>query len=201
MARVSGNETNNLWVLDLTLDLLDISVIASVTHFTKLQHINQRLVFWFGITSLSSCVTFLWICVCFLPLLSYSLSLCLHLSCSYSSQSESELFYDGSLLPISSSWRRAPWDSRPEFFPLNWTPAVSLSFTISAGPRQRIHFRVRVPWDSRLYFTVSDLRLPFSSPPTTCRATVEVFDLAPTWGTPLKSTSTPRKTVLRRLNR
>jgi hypothetical protein len=36
--------------------------------------------------------------------------------------------------------------------------------------------RVRVPWDLRPYFTVSDLRLPFSSPPTTRRVTVEVFD-------------------------
>jgi hypothetical protein len=36
------------------------------------------------------------------------------------------------------------------------------------------------PWDSQQYFTVSDLRLPFSSPPTTRRATVEVFDPAST---------------------
>jgi hypothetical protein len=34
-----------------------------------------------------------------------------------------------------------------------------------------------VPWDLRPYFTVSDLRLPLSSPPTTRRVTVEVFDL------------------------
>jgi hypothetical protein len=40
-----------------------------------------------------------------------------------------------------------------------------LSFTIAAGPRQRIHFRDRVPWDSWPHFTVSDSRLPFSSPP------------------------------------
>jgi hypothetical protein len=33
---------------------------------------------------------------------------------------------------------------------------------------------------SRPYFTVSDLRLPFSSPPTTRRVTVEVFDPAST---------------------
>jgi hypothetical protein len=32
-------------------------------------------------------------------------------------------FTTGGLPPISSSWRRAPWNSRPEFF-LNWTPAV-----------------------------------------------------------------------------
>jgi hypothetical protein len=55
-----------------------------------------------------------------------------------------------------------------------------LSFTIVSGPRKRIHSRVRVPWGSRPYFTVSDLRLPFLSPPTTRRATVEVFDPAST---------------------
>jgi hypothetical protein len=40
--------------------------------------------------------------------------------------------------------------------------------------------RVLVPWDLQPYFTVSDLRLPFSSPPTTHRVTVEVFDPAST---------------------
>jgi hypothetical protein len=55
-----------------------------------------------------------------------------------------------------------------------------LSFTIAAGPCQRSLSRVWVPWDSRPYFTVSDLRLPFSSPPTTRRVTVEVFDPAST---------------------
>jgi hypothetical protein len=57
-----------------------------------------------------------------------------------------------------------------------------LSFTIAAGPYQRSHSRVRVPWDSRPYFTVSDSRPPFSSPLTTRRATVEVFDPASTRG-------------------
>jgi hypothetical protein len=36
--------------------------------------------------------------------------------------------------------------------------------------------------DPRPYFTVSDLRLPNSLPPTTRRVTVEVFDLASTRG-------------------
>jgi hypothetical protein len=54
-----------------------------------------------------------------------------------------------------------------------------LSFTIAAGPRQRSHSLVRVPWDERPYFTVSDSRLPFSSA-TTRRVTVEVFDPAST---------------------
>jgi hypothetical protein len=55
-----------------------------------------------------------------------------------------------------------------------------LSFVCAAGPCQRSLSRVRVPWDLRQYFTVSDLRLPFSSPPTTRRVTVEVFDPAST---------------------
>jgi hypothetical protein len=37
---------------------------------------------------------------------------------------------------------------------------TDLSFTIVAGPRQRSHSRIRVPWDSWPYFTVSDSRLP-----------------------------------------
>jgi hypothetical protein len=61
---------------------------------------------------------------------------------------------------------------------------MGLSFTITAVPRQRIHSRVRDPWDSRPYFTVSDSRLHFLSPPTTRRATVEVFYPASTWEGP-----------------
>jgi hypothetical protein len=57
---------------------------------------------------------------------------------------------------------------------------TGLSFVYAAGPRQCSLSRVRVPWDSRPYFTVSDLRLPFSSPPTTRMVTVEVFDPAST---------------------
>jgi hypothetical protein len=56
---------------------------------------------------------------------------------------------------------------------------TGLSFTIASGPRQSSHFRVRFPWDSWPYFTVSDSRLPVSSPPTTRRATVEVFEPPP----------------------
>jgi hypothetical protein len=59
---------------------------------------------------------------------------------------------------------------------------TGLSFTTAAGPCQRSLSRVRVPWDLRPYFTVSDLRLHFLSPPTTRRATVEVFNPASTWG-------------------
>jgi hypothetical protein len=97
-------------------------------------------------------------------------------------------FKTGGLPPISSSWRRALWDSQPDLFPqLNTCghspytdERMGLSFTTAAGPRQCIHSRVRVPWDSRPYVTVSDSRLPFLSPPTTRRAMVEVFDPAST---------------------
>jgi hypothetical protein len=54
-----------------------------------------------------------------------------------------------------------------------------LSFVYAAGPRQPSLSRVIVLWDS-WHFTVSDLRLPFSSPPTTRRVTVELFEPAST---------------------
>jgi hypothetical protein len=54
------------------------------------------------------------------------------------------------------------------------------SFIYATGPRQRSLSRVWVPWDSWAYFTVSDLRLPFSSPPTTRRVTVQIFEPAST---------------------
>jgi hypothetical protein len=104
--------------------------------------------------------------------------------------SESYVTTDGQ--SASVSWNKAPiWGLRPDFHYcqtvaglLMWG-AVSdertdLSFTIDAWLRQRSHSRVRVPWDSRPYFTVSDSRFRFSSPPTTRRATVEVFDPAST---------------------
>jgi hypothetical protein len=53
-------------------------------------------------------------------------------------------------------------------------------FSICCWPSPGSLSRVRVPWDSWPYFTVSDLRLSFSSPPTTRRVTVEVFDPAST---------------------
>jgi hypothetical protein len=109
-----------------------------------------------------------------------------------SSESESYVTTDGQ--PASLSWNKAPfWGLRPDLYYcqtvadlLIWRALsderTGLSFTIAAGPRQRSHFRVRFPWDSWPYFTVSDSRLPFSSPPTTRRVTVEVFDPASTRG-------------------
>jgi hypothetical protein len=92
----------------------------------------------------------------------------------------------------SLSWNKAPiWDLRPDFYNCQivadlfmWgalsVERTDLSFIIAAGPHQRSHSRVRVPWDSSPYFTVSDSTLPFSSPPFTLRATVEVLDPAST---------------------
>jgi hypothetical protein len=46
---------------------------------------------------------------------------------------------------------------------------TGLSFVQAAGPWQLSLSRDRVPWYSRQHFTVSDLRLPFLSPPTSRR--------------------------------
>jgi hypothetical protein len=93
---------------------------------------------------------------------------------------------------VSLSWNKASiWGLRPDFYYcqtvvglLMWgalsDERTGLLFIIAAGPRQRNHSRVRVPWDQRPYFSVSDSRLPFSSPPTTHKATVKVFDPAST---------------------
>jgi hypothetical protein len=101
---------------------------------------------------------------------------------------------------VSKSWYRAPWPDiyfcLTVMFLFPWgalsDERMGLSFVYAAGPCQRSLSRVRVPWYSRQYFTVSDLRLPFSSPPTTRRVTVEVFDPATT-RVVLKST--PSNTV------
>jgi hypothetical protein len=55
---------------------------------------------------------------------------------------------------------------------------TGLSSVYAAGPCPRSLSRSRIPWDSRPYITVSDFRLPLSSPPTTRRVTVEIFDPA-----------------------
>jgi hypothetical protein len=105
-------------------------------------------------------------------------------------ESESYITIDGQ--PTSLSWNKAPiWGIRPDFYYyqtvavlLFWgalsDERTGLSFTIFAGPRQRCHSRVPVPWDSQPYFTVPDSRLPFSSRRTTRRVTVEVFYSAST---------------------
>jgi hypothetical protein len=107
-------------------------------------------------------------------------------------QSQSYITTDGQ--PASLSRNKAPiWGLRPDLYYfltvaglLAWgalsDERTGLPFAIAAGPCQRSHSRVRVPWDSLPYFAVSDLRLPFSSPPTTRRVTVEIFDPASTRG-------------------
>jgi hypothetical protein len=55
------------------------------------------------------------------------------------------------------------------------------------GSVVRSNFRVRVPWNSWPHFTVSDSRLLSPSPPSTRRATVELFDPASTRDTPISS--------------
>jgi hypothetical protein len=94
----------------------------------------------------------------------------------------------------SKSWCRAPCLTVTVLF--LWgalsDERTGLSFVYAVGSCQRSLSRVRVPWYSRPYFTISDLRLPFSSPPTTRRVTVEVFDPASgvgarAWSGPLTS--------------
>jgi hypothetical protein len=108
------------------------------------------------------------------------------------SQGQSHIATDGQ--SISKSWCRAPSWAHDQIFVTFWElrscflwgalsdERTGLSFVCVAVLRQRSLSRVRVPWDSWPYFTVSDLRLPFSSPPTTRRVTVEVFDPASTRG-------------------
>jgi hypothetical protein len=103
------------------------------------------------------------------------------------SLTKSELYVTTDGQSASLSWNKAPiWDLRPERYYCQTAAGLlmggalsdertGLSFTIAAVPRQRSHFQVFWP-----HFTVSDSRLPFSSPPTTRRVTVEVFDPAST---------------------
>jgi hypothetical protein len=104
---------------------------------------------------------------------------------------------------VSLSWYKAPiWGLRPDFYYcrtvaglLGWGALsgerTGLSFTIAAGPRQRSRSRVRVMWNSRPYFSVSDSRLFFPSPPTTRRATVGVVDPGSTQDSPEESLAAP----------
>jgi hypothetical protein len=74
---------------------------------------------------------------------------------------------------VSKSWCRAPSGAHGQIFITLWQlrsysswgvlsdEGTGLSFVYAAGPCQCSLSRVRVPWDSRRYFTVSDLRLPF----------------------------------------
>jgi hypothetical protein len=114
------------------------------------------------------------------------------------SESESESYVTTDGQSASLSWYKAPirglrpdFYFRPEYgirqtvtFLIPWgalsDERTGLSFICAAGLCPRSVSRVLVPWDLRPYFTVSDLRLPFSSPHTIRRVTVEVFDPAST---------------------
>jgi hypothetical protein len=76
-------------------------------------------------------------------------------------------------LLLSDSYGLVLWDALSD-------ERTVLSFVYAAGPRQRIHSRVRVPWDSWPYLAVSDLSLPSLSLPATRRFTVEVLHSAST---------------------
>jgi hypothetical protein len=102
-------------------------------------------------------------------------------------KSQSHIATDGQ--SISKSLCRASSGAHDQIFIILWQlrscfwgtlsdERTGLSFVYAAGPRQRSLSQVRVPWISRPYFTVTVLRLPFSSPPTTHRVSVEVFVLS-----------------------
>jgi hypothetical protein len=105
------------------------------------------------------------------------------------SQSQSFITTDGQ--SASLSWNKVPiWGLRPVLYYCQTVSGLfvwdalseertDLSFTFTAGPRQRSHLRVQIPWNSWPYITVSDSRLLFPSPPTTRRTTVEVLTPPP----------------------
>jgi hypothetical protein len=86
------------------------------------------------------------------------------------SQSQSHIATDGQ--SVTKSWCQAPSGTQIfSYYYLTVTvlflwgalsdEKTGLSFVYAAGSSQRSLSRVRVPWYSRPYFTVSDLRLPF----------------------------------------
>jgi hypothetical protein len=103
----------------------------------------------------------------------------------FQSQSQSHIATDGE--SVSKSWYRGLSGAYDHIFIsvcqlrscFMWgalsDERLGLPFVYATGPCQRSLSQVRVPWYSRPYFTVSELRLPFSSPPTTHSVTVEVF--------------------------
>jgi hypothetical protein len=95
------------------------------------------------------------------------------ISLQFRSQSQSHIATDGQ--SIGKSWCRVPSGAHDQIFTTFWQLPSCFSgapFVYAAGPRQRSLSRMRVPWDSCPYFTASDFRLPFSSPPTTHSVTV-----------------------------
>jgi hypothetical protein len=93
--------------------------------------------------------------------------------------SQSHIATDGQ--SVSKSLCRGPSGAHDQIFITVWQlrscflwgalsdERTGLSSVYAAGHFQRSLCQVRAPWDSRLYFTLSDLTLPFSSPPTSLR--------------------------------
>jgi hypothetical protein len=105
------------------------------------------------------------------------------------SESESHVMTDGKSAGLFGN-KAAIWGLRPNFYYchtaaglLTWGALsyerTGLSFTIAVGARQCSHSRARVPWNPQLYFTLSDSRLPFSSPPTNLRAKTKLRGFSP----------------------
>jgi hypothetical protein len=82
-------------------------------------------------------------------------------------QSQSQSYITTDSQSASLFWNKAPiWGLRPDLYYCQTVAGLfiwealsdertGLSFTFVAGPRQRSHFRVRVPWDSWPYFILS----------------------------------------------
>jgi hypothetical protein len=98
--------------------------------------------------------------------LTHSLTPCLN-------QSQSHIATDGQ--SMSKSWCRAPSVAHDQIFITLWQlrscfcGAPSLTRGRVCLLYMLLTLTTRVRWDSRPYFTFSDLRLPFSSLPTTRR--------------------------------
>jgi hypothetical protein len=92
-----------------------------------------------------------------------------HESSSSESQSQSHIATDGQ--SISKSWCRAPSAAHDQIFITFWhlRPCFSGAPSLTRGWVCLLYMLLRVSWDSWPYFTVSDLRLSFSSPPKTRR--------------------------------
>jgi hypothetical protein len=100
-------------------------------------------------------------------------------------QSQSHIVTDRQ--SVSKSWCRAPSEAHDQIFLTvsqlrsclcgapSWMRGLICLLYMLLSLASAIS-RIQVPWDLRPYFTVSDLKIPFSLPFTTRRFTVEVFD-------------------------
>jgi hypothetical protein len=104
-------------------------------------------------------------------------------SSQFPSQSQSHIANDGQA--ISKSWRLRSWcralsGAYDQIFITVWQLRSCFCAAPSLTGGRGCLLYMLLAWKSRPYITVSVLRLPFLSPPTTHRVTVEVFDPAST---------------------